>query len=119
MPSVPPKSPAVAPVAKPRCPPYRHVPAHRPSYRLQRATQIRALVRSALSRWNVAHRASGTVMLKTSPVLAYVPLPATSFQFAFPCMPPYAVELIRHGAAESVDGGLTVSASNLARRAHR
>jgi hypothetical protein len=25
-----------------------------------------------------------------------------------------AVELIRHGAAESVDGGLTVNASNLA-----
>src|SRR5262245_28636003 len=105
MPSVPPESPAGAPAAKPRCPPYRHVPAHRPSFRLQGATHIRALVRSALSRWNVAHRASGIATLKTSPSALYVLLPATSFQFAFPYVPPCGVEMIWHVAVEWLTAG--------------
>src|SRR6516162_4938416 len=58
MPSVPPELLAVAPVA---------------SYRLRRATQIRALVWSALYRWNVAHRASRIA--------------------GFSCVPPCAVEM--------------------------
>jgi len=92
MPSVPPGSPAVAPVAKPRCPPYRHAPTHRPSYRLRRATQIWALVRCALSPWNVAHRASGIAI-----------------QFAFSCVPPCAVEMISARCSGMVSSGLRVA----------
>src|SRR6516165_3541617 len=94
MPYVPPELPAVAPVAKPRCPPCCHVSA----------TQILALAWSALSRWNVAHQASG---IATWLCPLYVLLPVTSFRFAFPCVPPCAVEMLFARCGGMVDGGLT------------